>query len=282
MATLKNKPAATAKAADTTIAPELAAPHSAWEAMRPALTAASGVRASDYEVTTITRWVAQECEELAPLLDKICGPLNAAESKRVRTDHAAATQCALAGRYIASQLTTYRVAKDADRKATRDALVKEASGLQATGHAGLVLLTLAGLISEAEAKVIRKGRGALDAAQDCHRMGRLYTEHWSALDPMVKRTRFVDVEPLTLERAERMTEVGDALSNHLQSTTPTFQDAGIDWLHQRAALLATLETAWEPLRLITLYHAARTQDAELGQRLVPLTSMRAHSALYRA
>jgi hypothetical protein len=286
MATRKDKtPAApVTPAVPATNTVDLTPQHAAWQATTATLNASKNTNNQLHlQLGAIGRWMGQECEEIAQHIDAMCKPFIPAEAKRLREELETAKRYADAARFIDAQLGVFRVAREADRGADRDALLKEATGLQASGHAGLVLLVLAGLMSEAEARAIRKGRGALDCAQDCQRMGIAYTEHWTTIEPAIKMTRFIDVEPLTLPRVQRMAAVGDALAANLQrAATNAFKDlVGVDWSHQRAALLALIPTVWEPLRLTALLHATRANLPDLSDRLLPIASMRTSSALYR-
>jgi hypothetical protein len=286
MATRKDKtPAApVTPAVPATNTVDLTPQHAAWKECSATLTAAKMTTARpELQIGAIGRWMGQECEEIALHIDAMCKPFIPAEAKRLREELETAKRYADAARFIDSQLGVFRVAREADRGASRDALLKEATGLQASGHAGLVLLVLAGIMSEAEANAIRKGRGALDCAQDCQRMGLAYIEHWDAIEPAVKMTRFIDVDPLTLPRVQRMAAVGDALAAHLQrAASSTFKDlVGVDWSHHRAAILSLIPAVWEPLRLTALLHATRADLPDLSDRLLPIASMRTTSALYR-
>jgi hypothetical protein len=279
MATDKTTPAASAPVAPQ---PNQLTPlHSAWSELRARLDAAPSAPVNQSrDLGAIGRWLEQEAEAMEPLLGEIAAVLAPPQAAKLLEDHALVARGAQAGKFVNGQLEIFREAKAASQRRSSSALVKEASGLQHQGHEHLTLLVMTGKIEEAEAKVIRRGRGALDAAQDCQRMGLLFDEHWDDIEPLIARVSFKDTPALTPTHIKRMKEVGDALVNELSRDAADFRDTtGVDWSHHRSALIALLHAAWEPLRYAALYHASLSgQD---NPRLVPLGSMRATSSLYR-
>jgi hypothetical protein len=275
-------PSAVTEPIPTAPADNLLAPlYTAWATLRPQLDAATTTTDNIGEsLNAIGRWLTQEVEVIKPRIDAICKRLSADEATQVRADLAFVERGALAAHFIDGQLGVFRAAKRASKKISAAPVYTEAVELQRDGHAYLPLLTMAGGCEADEAALIVKGRGAKDTAQDCQRMGLLYDKGWHLIEPLLGRITIKDAAPLTAARVKRMREVGDQLAQVLRMEATQFKDTtGVDWSHHRAALLPLLHTAWEPLRHAALLDAARTNTP--APRLVPLSSMRANSALYR-
>lgn len=177
-------------------------------------------------------------------------------------------------RFVAGQLDATKKSSQATDAKARRAARDELYALRKLGLAHLAVCVVLGHLDEETADQIRSGRGLLDAAQDCERMGMIFKKLWDALEPMQAHQKDAN-KRLTLTSIERMITLGAQVINQINAEHKLRPDLlEVDWKANMVGAGFLLEDRWSALRDAIIYHAGTIKDAELASKLPQLRGMR--------
>jgi hypothetical protein len=264
--------------ADETAGEESKQGYEAWLMLQPKIEArageAKGVKTLSVNYAVADRTIRGLMPEVRALLPAVLKEFSPARKEIIQRAAADVELSAQAARFVAGQLKAAKaegVVKEAkERRADRE----ELTALRKLGLDHLAVCVTLGHMEPETAEQIRSGRGLLDAAQDCERMGMLFKELWSALEPMQAHQRDPQ-RKLTLAKVERMIALGGQVANAIHTEGALRADLlNIDWKKHMLGVGLLLDEQWSALHDALTFYARTIKDKELADRLPLLRGMR--------
>ncbi len=169
-------------------------------------------------------------------------------------------QLSLAGIWVQAQYE-----RTAARKPPGTALVARLHELRAPALHALAMLEKLGRVSPEDAKIIRRGKGATDAAGDLQALVPLLVLHWDVIEAL--QAHMSESQPkLTISMLEEMPEAAAA---YLRAKNKSAKPVGLDWHEMTRRLAALLVHDWSKLRLLNAGALVALDRLEEGLDLLP-------------